>query len=209
MKPLGLKTCVVLNVLLIVCWFSAAPAHAQGMSYSIYMDKWSDDDNNWEVFGYAELEDWGGCVSGNPYPAYMDLSSPTRTVRWWNSTTVGMNFDNEPGEWTAVASFQFTCNCAPYGGYHVFSVGQTQRDLIYAYIARYQYENRDQTCSVNLSRYFAYNCNHQCQQDSKCFPRVGDSPTYYEVQGLRIAGKCSPGVPYPTSTPVCDAPWER
>ena len=198
MRRIGPRARVVAMVLLFASCAAARPAAAQTMSYSAYSDMYSDDDNNWTIMGYGDLEDWGGCVSGSPTPNFMELYSPSRYAT--GGSSVSMPFDAENGDWTVVSHFSFTCNCAPYGGSHTFTIGDGTTDTFWAYAARYKYADSG-NCVAGFARYTAHQCSHECQQEEKCLPRVFGHPEYYSVIGVRrqteTGASCSPGVPYP------------
>jgi len=195
----------VLGILLLaaVC-LTTRTATAQTMSYSAFSDAYGDDES---IIGYGDLEDYGGCAQGSPNPYFMELYSPTRYAT--GSSNVSMAYSAEDGDWTVVSHFSFGCNCAPYGGSHTFTVGSGATGPVNGYIARYQFVEQG-TCVSGFAKYEAYQCSHQCQQASKCFPRINDAPQWYDVTGARVFGKCTPGVPLPHSQmPLCYAGWEE
>ena len=108
----------VASVLFVALFVCVSGARAQTMSYSIYMTEYAN--SSLTITGYADLQDYGGCASGNPIPAHMEIWSPSRYKKTYNSSTVTMPFNGEQGQWDIVSHFQFTCNCAPYGGSHTF-----------------------------------------------------------------------------------------
>jgi hypothetical protein len=107
-------------IAVLVCGWST-PA-AASMNYSTYEDVWGGDPEL--VYGYAELDDLGGCAQyANSQTTY--LMSPTRTVSASGqySSSASMAYDAEEGNWSVVGNFSVQCNCAPFGGSHTFIVG--------------------------------------------------------------------------------------
>jgi hypothetical protein len=199
----------VIGILLLaaVC-LTARTATAQSMSYSAFSDAYGDDQS---IFGYGDLEDYGGCAQGSATPYFVEMYSPTRYAT--GSSNVNMAYSAEDGDWTVVSHFSFGCNCAPFGGSHTFNIGSGATSQVNGYIARYKYvgEENDEGCAPGFGKYEADSCSHQCQQAFKCLPRANGWPPFYEVIGARVFGKCTPGVPVPksaTDTRLCHAGWE-
>jgi hypothetical protein len=204
------RTVFTAAMVLVYCVWNPISARAQSMSYSAYSDAYpTGDDSGSDVTGYGSLEDYAGCASGSPTPSYMELYSPTRYATGGSSVT--MPFDSEEGSWTVVSHFSFTCNCAPYGGSHTFTIGNGTTDLVNSYSARYEWSGDSGNCVAGFAKYLPYQCDHECVQSEKCLPRINGAPEYYNVIGARVFGRCSPGVPYPQSRvedTICYAGWK-
>lgn len=112
---------VLVLTLVVLCSF-ARPSMAQ-MSYSAFTDMWGGSDAS-TVFGYAEMDDLAGCQSGGQTVS-TDLISPTRYATA-PSSSVGMAFDNEEGNWDVVGHFSVNCNCSPSGGGHTFTMAKAE-----------------------------------------------------------------------------------
>lgn len=158
-----------------------AAAAAQSMSYSVYTDAWAGSDA-WTVYGYSELDDFSGC--GSMSLQSTEIYTPTR----WTSasgSTAALSFDDDEGDWTVLGRFQISCNCAPYGGNHNYTMtGGGPKKKVTKFAARFIKQGPH---PAGRTKYVAQNCSHKCQIDKTCPDWDPDaSPTYAVAHGLYI-----------------------
>lgn len=104
------------------------------MSYSTYHETWPGN-NNQTIYGYAELDDNGGCISGG-FSQSTTVYSPTRSATSFGHNA-SLSYAAENGNWATVGSYQMQCNCGP--GSHYFTMGSGVQTVISSFTANYQF----------------------------------------------------------------------